>query len=98
MVKNQYTLEFKIEMLVKFYSNKISIQNFCIEQNIPRTTFIYWKTQFKAKNLINPKKSSGRKTKITERLINFIETKIKEEPFQKINHLHRRRKMHRKWI
>lgn len=82
----KYSLKSKAKLVFKFiYSKmKIPIQQFCSEHSIPRTTFKYWLKQFKEQRLFTPKKSSGRKTKITPKLVSLVKYLIETNPFQSI--------------
>jgi len=57
------------------------LATYCIFNNIPRTTFLFWLERFETEILVNFIMKTGRPTIITEKLINLIKLIIDNNPF-----------------
>ena len=84
----KYTLEFKVQKIIKYFNTIIPVSTFCRQNNIPRTTFIYWLKQYKNKTLGKILKSTGRKTVITKQLIHLVKSLIDKYNYITIYEIH----------
>lgn len=84
----KYTLEFKVQKVIKYFNTIIPVSTFCRQNNIPRTTFIYWLKQYEDKTLGRILKSTGRKTIITRDLIQLVKDLIDKYNYTTIYEIH----------
>ena len=81
MPYRSYTLEYKIKMIVKYKLQNCSTRQFCRDENIPRTTFLFWIDNYEKEQLVNSRKKTGRPKIINQSLINYVKALVDSNPF-----------------
>ena len=81
-------MNFKVKMIINYFTSNMKVKPFCEKHQVPRTTFIYWLEKYKNNTLGVTLKSSGRKSIITAKLKEFVKYTLDNDNYTTISEVY----------